>query len=145
MRFKAKSKRFTIPDSEQRGLYIRVNTSGKISFFAVTRDLNRKLIWVKLNSILIDAARTEAKAVLQKIVSGEPLAGPLSFAVVAEDWYKKKSRRRLRTAKESCGAISTSTSFPLSVETTSSRSGASTSQTCSTTSKRTMAHALPIW
>ena len=100
-RFKPKSKVTTHPDSDQRGLYIRVNTSGSRSFYAVTRDLNRKLVWSKLKSVLIAEARVECRGVLQKIVAGESLAGPQSFEKVANDWFKRKVEEKGLRSKDS--------------------------------------------
>jgi integrase len=101
-----KRTRYAQQDTDQRGLYVRVTPKGARTFYAVTTDLNGKVIWHRIDdaSIMsIEDARAEARRVIGAIKSGKDKAGPQSFATVAEQWFKRyveNKDRKLRSAPE---------------------------------------------
>jgi integrase len=91
----AKRKRFAVPDSDQRGLYIRVTPKGAKSFVVVTTGLDGKQIWKvigRTDTMSIEKAREEARRVIQAIHTGADLAGAQSFAALAEEWLKRHAK-----------------------------------------------------
>jgi integrase len=84
--------RRTIPDTDQRGLYIQVTHAGARSFYVVTRDPNKKQIWQRIGdtAIGIAAAREKAVEVIRAIQTGADRGGPETFAKVAENWFKRE-------------------------------------------------------
>jgi hypothetical protein len=104
---KAKQRR-TVPDPEQRGLYVRVMPSGAKSFVAVARDPHtHKQIWATLGTpdvMKIAEARERARSAIARIRDGlEPFEAPkptaLSFEAVAQTWMRRHVHAKvLRTA-----------------------------------------------
>jgi integrase len=84
--------RRTIPDTDQRGLYIQITAKGARSFYVVTRDPNKKQIWQRIGdtAIGIVAAREKAVEVIRAIHTGADRGGPETFAKVAENWFKRE-------------------------------------------------------
>ena len=61
---KPRAARYTEPDPELRGHYIRVTPTGSKSFVAVARDPAGKQVWATIDStdkITIDEAREKAR------------------------------------------------------------------------------------
>jgi integrase len=104
-----RAKRYTTPDPEQRGLYLRVPPEGPIVFAAVARNPYGKQIWATLGTtadLEIDAARERAREAIRRIKDGQeaieaPKPKPESVAEVAENWLRRHvEKNRHRTAAE---------------------------------------------
>jgi integrase len=101
---KARAKPYVTPDPELRGHWIRVNASGSKAFITVTRTPAGKQVWTTIgacDAMSIEAARNQARAVLQRVRAGLPAvetAGE-SFAAVAANWLKRHAKG-LRTERE---------------------------------------------
>jgi integrase len=107
-----KRKRLTIPDSDQRGLYIRVMTSGVRSFCVVERGPGGKQVWTTLGrtqDLTIEAARAAAATIIKRVRAGlppvePPPPAPQTLAAVADNWLaryvvvnKLRSERLIRS------------------------------------------------
>jgi integrase len=103
---KPRADRYTFPDPELRGHYVRIQPSGVKTFVAVTRAPTGKQVWTNLGAadvMSIDDARQEARRVIQRVRDGKPAleSAPDSFAAVAANWLKRHVERNgLRTAPE---------------------------------------------
>ena len=89
-----RASRYTKPDPELRGHWIRVQPSGTKSFWAVTRNPDRKQVWTLIgpaDAMSIEAAREKARTVLQRVRAGLPAIEPKaeSFGVVVDNWLKR--------------------------------------------------------
>jgi integrase len=106
-----KKKRYAEPDSDQRGLYIRVTPKGVKSFVAVAVGLDGKQVWQTIGHagiMTVEKAREEARRIVGAIKSGADTAGPQSFAAVAEEWLKRhveRKDRKLRSAPAKRGHL----------------------------------------
>src|SRR5262245_43356549 len=86
-----KSGRKQIPDSDQRGLYVRITPTGSRSF-VVVKQVAGKQSWVTLNATGIEHARELARGEIVRIKSGlpKPIAvKPDSVRDVANNWFKR--------------------------------------------------------
>lgn len=105
---KPKAARYTFPDPELRGHYVRVAPSGSKSFAAVARDPSGKQVWATLGSadhIGIDSARTAAREAIRRIKDGLPAvaAAPRieTFGDVAATYLKRHVEAKgLRSERE---------------------------------------------
>lgn len=111
---KPKASRYSIPDSDQRSLYIRVTPLAARSYVAVARDPNGKQVWATLGAhpdLAIADAREQARAVIKRIKAGLPAVAPEihsgSFRDVAETWFKSVVENRHRTAAETRRCLNT--------------------------------------
>lgn len=104
-----KEKRYTLPDPEQLGHYLRIpprSSRAPIAFAAVARDPQGKQAWVTLgaaNELRIDQARVLAREAVKRIKTGKPTREPTKPTVtdVAEEWLERHVRgNKLRTARE---------------------------------------------
>ena len=104
-----KQKRYTLPDPEQLGHYLRVPTRSSraaIAFAAVARDPNGKQIWETIgtaDALGIDQARELARDAIKRIKAGKPISEPGRPTVrdVAEQWLERHVRKNeFRTARE---------------------------------------------
>ncbi|MER9588541.1 integrase family protein [Mesorhizobium australicum] len=93
---KGKAARYTFPDPELRGHYVRVMPSGAKSFVAVSRDPNGKQVWATIGAsdmMGIDKAREDAREAIKRIRAGLPpieqKAAADTFRVVAENYLKR--------------------------------------------------------
>jgi integrase len=89
---KPRATRYVSPDPELPGHYIRMMPSGAKSYVAVARDPNGKQVWATIGATAlfgIADARAKAREKILAIKSGQDRAGPESFAVVAEQWFKR--------------------------------------------------------
>lgn len=93
---KAKAARYTFPDPELRGHYVRVMPSGAKSFVAVSRDPNGKQVWATIGAadmMEIEKAREDAREAIKRIRAGLPAIEPKvavdTFKVVAEAYLKR--------------------------------------------------------
>ena len=104
-----KDKRYTLPDPEQLGLYLRVparTSRAPIAFAAVARNPDGKQMWTTVgtaNALGIDRARELARQAIARIRSGKPIGEPSqpSVAEVAEQWLERHVRsNKLRSERE---------------------------------------------
>jgi integrase len=104
-----KAKRYTLPDPDQLGHYLRIPARGSrasISYAAVARRPDSKQIWVTLgtaDALGVVQARDLAREAIQRIKSGKPSGEPARASVkdVAEEWLEKHVRsNKLRTERE---------------------------------------------
>lgn len=95
---KPRAKRYTVPDADLRGHYVRVEPSGAKSFVCVTRNPNTgKQIWATIGAAdltTIDDARETARETLKRIKAGlpafeEPLPQPDTFEAVAKNYLTR--------------------------------------------------------
>src|SRR5690349_4949736 len=89
---KPRAARYTFPDPELRGHYVRVMPSGAKSFVAVARDPNGKQVWATIDAtdkLKVDDAREKARQAIQRIKQGLPAieekASASTFKAVAEN------------------------------------------------------------
>lgn len=108
-KLRPQSKRYTVPDPECRGHYVRVTPHGVRTYVAVARDPQKKQVWATIESadrIKIEDAREKARETIQRIKAGlpafEPPAPPVdSFKAVADNWMKRHVEAKgLRSAAE---------------------------------------------
>jgi integrase len=104
---KPRAARYTMPDPELVGHYVRVMPSGAKSYVAVARTPLGKQVWTTIgpaDHFKIDDARDKAREAIKRIKQGLPAieAPPPaadSFAVVAANWQKRHvAAKGLRTA-----------------------------------------------
>lgn len=93
---KAKATRYTFPDPELRGHYVRVMPSGSKTFAAVARDPNGKQIWATVGAtdhMEIEAARDAAREAIRRIKAGLPAVEERpkveTFKDVSDDYLKR--------------------------------------------------------
>jgi integrase len=91
---KPRAKRYTKPDPELRGHWIRIQPSGSKSFWAVTRNPDGKQVWTYIgpaDAMTIEAAREDARNILNRVRAGLPAveAKGETFGAVAENWLKR--------------------------------------------------------
>lgn len=93
---KAQPKRYTVPDADLRGHYVRVEPSGSKSFVAVARDPHGKQVWATIGGAdvwSIDDAREAARSALKRIKAGLPpfeeIVQPETFKAVAQNYIKR--------------------------------------------------------
>ena len=103
---KPRPKRYSYPDPELRGLWIRIQPSGAKSFAAVTCSPDGRQIWASIgaaDAMPIAVARERAKAILQRVRSGLPPVEPKAetFGAVVATWRKRHVEANgLRSAPE---------------------------------------------
>src|SRR5262249_6657785 len=99
---KPRAARYTVPDPELRGHYIRVQPSGGKSFVAVTVDPHGKQVWATLGAadvLTIEQARERARNAISRVRDGKPAceappAKAASFEEIAEQWLKRHVRAK---------------------------------------------------
>jgi integrase len=104
-----KQKRYTKPDPEQGGHYVRVMPDGANVFVAVARDPHGKQVWHTIGSadvLQISEARERARKAIRRIKDGlppveAPPVKPYSVKAVAESWLQRHvAKKKLRTEDE---------------------------------------------
>ena len=104
-----KQKRYTKPDPEQGGHYVRVMPDGANVFVAVARDPHGKQVWHTIGSadvLQIAEARERARTAIRRIKDGlppveAPPVKPDSVKAVAESWLQRHvAKKKLRTEDE---------------------------------------------
>jgi integrase len=104
-----REKRYTLPDPEQPGHYLRVpprSSRAAVAFAAVARDPRGKQIWMTVGTadvVGIDQAREKAREAIRRIKDGRPSSEPTKLTVeaVAEEWLERHVRgNNLRSARE---------------------------------------------
>ena len=94
---KPRAARYTHPDPEQRGLYVRVQPTGAKSFVAVTLDPHGKQVWATIGPtdvLSIADARERAREAVRRIRDGLPAfeappTKPDTFEAIAEQWLRR--------------------------------------------------------
>src|SRR4051794_9495887 len=94
---KAKAARYTHPDPELSGHYVRVSPSGEKSFVVVARDPFGKQIWATIGSVdhyAIADSRERAREAVKRIKAGQPPFPPPApkadtFEAIAADYRKR--------------------------------------------------------
>jgi integrase len=89
-------KRYTLPDPEQRGMYVRVMPKGPHVYAAVARNPYGKQVWATVGNadvVNIDKARDRARKAIGRIREGKPAFEPppakaASYEATAEKWLK---------------------------------------------------------
>jgi integrase len=104
---KAHTRHYAHPDPETRGLWVRIQPSGRKSFVVIARNPSTgRQIWTTIGAadvMTIAEARDRARDILKRIRAGlEALeAQPASFADVAAGWLKRHVHaNQLRSEKE---------------------------------------------
>jgi integrase len=104
---KSRAVRYSFPDPELRGHYVRVQPGGRKSYVAVTRDSSTgKQVWTTIGPVDlmgIEQARTRAREVILRVQAGQPAVEPkaVTFAQVVADWrVRHLERNGLRAARE---------------------------------------------
>jgi integrase len=106
---KGRAARYSFPDPELRGHYVRVQPSGAKSFVAVTRDSSSgKQVWTTIGPadlLTIEEAREKAREVIKRVLAGRPAFAPPvkaeTFGEVADNWLQRHVvARGLRSEKE---------------------------------------------
>jgi integrase len=104
-----KEKRYTLPDPEQLGHYLRIparSSRAPTAFAAVARDPGGKQIWTTVgtaDAMGIDRARELAREAIRRIKAGKPTgeAAKPTVSAVAEEWLERHVRgNKLRTERE---------------------------------------------
>jgi integrase len=108
-RLKPKAKRYSVPDPELIGHYVRVMPSGVKSYAAVARDPFGKQVWTTTGTTVhvgIEESRAKAREIIGRVKAGKPaieLPPPPadSFADVSENWKRRHVEAKgLRSAYE---------------------------------------------
>src|SRR5262245_10896982 len=91
---KPRAARYSISDPELRGHWIRIQPSGTKSFWTVTRNPEGKQVWTHIgptDAMDIEAARVQARLILQRVRSGLPAIEPKAetFGAVLDNWLKR--------------------------------------------------------
>ncbi|ESY20716.1 integrase family protein [Mesorhizobium sp. LNJC394B00] len=93
---KPKAARYTSPDPELRGHYVRVMPSGAKSFVAVARDPDGKQVWATIGAadkMGIEKARGLAREAIERIRQGLPpverKTAPETFQDVSDGYLKR--------------------------------------------------------
>jgi integrase len=103
---KPRAQRYAISDPELRGHWIRIQPSGAKSYVAVTRTPDGKQLWTTVgttDAMSIDAAREQARAILQRVRAGLPPVEPKAetFGAVVANWLKRHvEANSLRSSRE---------------------------------------------
>jgi integrase len=101
--------RYTEADPEQRGLYLRIPSSGPIVFAVAERNPYGTKVWAKLGTtadMTIDEARERARTAIRRIKDGltafEAVPdAPQSYSAVAQKWLEQHVEKEgLRTGLE---------------------------------------------
>jgi integrase len=92
---KPRAQRYAVTDPELRGHWIRIQPTGAKSYWAVTRNPQGKQVWSLVgpaDAMGIEAAREQARSMLQRVRAGLPAVEPKAetFAAVAENWLKRQ-------------------------------------------------------
>ena len=105
---KAKTKAYTVPDPELRGMFVRVHKTGVKSYTAVTRNPAGKQIWTTVgqtDKLAIDESRTRARQIIERVRKGLPAfevaPDKNSFEDISEQWLQRHVRAKgLRSETE---------------------------------------------
>ena len=93
---KPRAARYSFPDPELRGHYVRVTPGGAKSFVVVTRGPGGKQIWATIGGadlMTVAEAREKAREAIKRVQAGKPAFDtPVkaeTFADVSEQWLKR--------------------------------------------------------
>jgi integrase len=110
-KLKRRRKRYTKPDPELRGHWIRIQPSGSKSFWTVARDPKQKQVWTFVgpcDAMTIEEARAKARGILNRVRAGLPAieAKGETFDTVIADWNKRYVEgKKLRTGDKMLSLI----------------------------------------
>ena len=118
---KPEAKRFTMPDPELRGHYVRITPKGAKSFVAVARDPDGKQVWATIGGcdvLTIADARERARECIQRIKAGQsafevPPAKPDSLKDIAESWLQRHVRAKGLRSEPEISRILTRYIYPI--------------------------------
>lgn len=99
---KPRSARYTFPDPELRGHYVRVTPTGAKSYVALARDPDGKQVWATLGGtdlLTIDQARDEAREAIKRIREGLPAIPQRVKAETVEDVADRFLKRHVEKQK----------------------------------------------
>jgi len=111
-KLKPKKKRRTVPDTELRGHWIRIEPSGTKSFWIIGRDPQGKQVWSRVgpaDAMTIEEARAKARGMLNRVRAGLPAieAKGETFATVIDDWRERYvEHKKLRSGDKMLGLLS---------------------------------------
>lgn len=111
-KLKPKKKRRTVPDTELRGHWIRIEPSGTKSFWIIGRDPQGKQVWSRVgpaNTMTIEEARAKARGMLNRVRAGLPAieAKGETFATVIDDWRERYvEHKKLRSGDKMLSLLS---------------------------------------
>ena len=103
---KPRLKRYTFPDPELGGMYIRVQPSGAKAYVAVAKAPGGRQVWTTIgptDAIAIAFARIQAREILTRVRAGKsPIEAQAdTVADVAANWMRRHVQAKgIRTAKE---------------------------------------------
>ena len=91
-----KTKRYMFPDTDQRGLYLRVMPKGPHVYAATARNPHGNQVWATIGTadiVKIEEAREKARKAIGRIKDGKPAiepppAKPHSYRAVVNDWLE---------------------------------------------------------
>jgi integrase len=117
---KPRAARYTEPDPELRGHYVRVTPTGAKSFVAVARDPGGKQVWATIGAadlLTINEARAKAREAITRIRAGAtpfpaPTAKPDTFRDVATNWLNRHVRAKGLRSQDEIERILTKYIFP---------------------------------
>jgi integrase len=110
-KLKRRRKRYSCPDPELRGHWIRIQPSGSKSFWTVARDPKQKQVWAYVgpcDAMTIEEARAKARTMLTRVRAGLPAieAKGETFDTVIADWRKRYvESKKLRTGDKMLSLI----------------------------------------
>ena len=85
--------RYAVPDPELRGRWIRIQPTGKKSYWTVTRNPAGRQIWTHVGAadMGLKGLRETARPILQRVRDGLPAFEPKAetFGAVAANWLKR--------------------------------------------------------
>ena len=91
-RLKPRADRYLVRNANLAGHYIRVYPTGSKAHYALSRDPRGKQVWHPIGDVNLlkpEEAEDLARDALKAIKRGEDRSGPLTFDVVAEQWFKR--------------------------------------------------------
>jgi integrase len=106
---KPRAQRYTMPDPELRGHYVRIEVSGSKSYWAAARNPTSRQIWHRVGAadvLSVEQARALAREIIRRVREGlppvePPRPAPQTFQAVAESWLARHVRAKgLRSERE---------------------------------------------
>jgi integrase len=105
---KPRAARYTLPDPELRGHYVRVQPSGAKSFVTVARNQGGKQVWTRIGAadvLSIEEAREQARKIIKRVRAGLPAfdappVKPDTCAAVAADWVRRHVAKNRLLSRE---------------------------------------------
>jgi len=111
-KLKPRKKRRTVPDSELRGHWIRIEPSGFKSFWIIGRDPAQRQVWARVGPadvMDIETARAKARGMLTRVRAGQPAVERQgeTFAQVIDEWNTRYvQHKKLRSGPKMLSLLS---------------------------------------